>query len=316
MAKTDKSHGDIKFYQQKVIRPEIDLRCPSCSTALNELKVKYESSEINCPNCDYKIIFDGQAWDARLQRDYPTDFSRQWDLWEKGKLGETHLMYGQTLKERFRSLLELLGLSENELNKMKILEIGFGDGRLLQEIQKHSAMAYGIDLVKPLKSSCLRPGSVICGDLFNIPFMPKQFDIVICKGVIACTIDTRNAFYRISEQVATNGMLYLNVYEKNCKKSLILRKIFPGSWRYPESIRLIIANVIGVIRATVKILSKRKSDFELFKIEWGNYKLSTYDVISARWTCIHTKEEIIGWFEEKGFKVRRIGMCNYVGIKR
>lgn len=301
--------------QQKVIRPEIDLRCPSCSTELNELKVKYELSEINCPNCEYKMTFDGQIWDARLQQAYPTDFSRQWVLYEKGRLGETHLMYGQTSKERFHSLLTVLGLSENDLNKMKILEIGFGDGRLLQEIQKYSSMAYGIDMVKPLKSSCLRPGSVICGDLFNIPFVPGQFDIVICKGVIACTIDTRNAFYRISEQVAAKGMLYVNVYEKNCKKSLILRKILPGSWRYPESIRLIIANVIRVIRATVKILSKRKSNFELFKIEWGNYRLSTYDVISPIWTNVHTKEEIIAWFEEKGFKVPRIGMCNYVGIK-
>jgi SAM-dependent methyltransferase len=256
-------------------------------------------------------------YDARLNKEHPNDYSRLWALWEAGRLGDPGLVYGVSPQDTFHQVLRTLELSEDDLKNMKILEIGYGHGRLLQKIQRYSATAYGIDTVKPLASSSFRPGTIICGDLFNIPIMPGQFDLVICKGVIQLTPSPRKAFDCIAEQVAQKGRLFLTVFEKGAKKrSMVLRKLLPGAWRYPEALRLAIAGTLSVPRATLEAVRNKTFDQKTFKRYRGNAKLGIFDVLSPRSVSRHSKEEIMSWFTSHGFTARRTGECHYVGIKR
>ncbi len=255
-------------------------------------------------------------YDARLDKNHPNDFSRLWTLWEQGKLGTTGLVYGVSPQDAFRQMLSALELSEDDLKKMNILEIGYGHGTLLQEIQQYSATAYGIDAVEPPASSSFRPGTIICGDLFNIPFVPGQFDLVICKGVVQHTPDPGKAFTCAAEQVAQKGKLFFTVYEKGEKQSLRLRKLLPASWRYPEQLRLAIAGCLSFPRATLEAFRKNKFETKAFRRYRKNAKLNIFDVLSPRWTSTHRKEEILSWFTSNGFEASRIGECLYVGTKK
>jgi SAM-dependent methyltransferase len=295
----------------------LKLRCPSCMRPYTELPWSGKRPiSLRCPQCGYAMTGEDAFCDARLDKEQTDDFSREWLLWEEGKLGDTGLVYGVGPQDDFRQVLRALELSPDDLRNMKILEIGFGHGRLLQEIQKYSATAYGIDTVVPLSSAVFRPGTIVCGDLFNIPFVPGQFDLVICKGVVQHTPDPRKAFDCIAEQVAQKGKLFFTVYEKGVKHSLRLRKLLPGSWRYPEGLRLAIAGLLSVPRAMLEAIRNKTCDSKTFERYRGNFKLGIFDVLSPRWTSSHGKEEILSWFVAKGFEARRLGECRYVGVKK
>src|ERR1700736_5515619 len=206
---------------QQAIAP-LKMRCPGCGVELGELPAS-QTNDMECPGCAYKIRWDGAFWDACCDQTYPRSFSRQWILWEGGKLGNPNLVYGRDRQYYFREFLEGSSLSEERLKSMKILEVGFGHGRLLRQFQERSPAAYGIDLSRPLKSAQLRPGSAFFGNLLSMPFVPGQFDLVVCRGVIHHTPDPRESFARAAQQVAAHGMLYLGGhYEPAMKLSFLL----------------------------------------------------------------------------------------------
>jgi len=290
----------------------LKMKCPSCGYELGEFPTP-EIHSLRCPKCEYTMTWDSECWDACADKTYPKDFARQWVLWEEGKLGDPNLVYGNDPQYFFRELLEATSLKEQDLRSMRILEIGYGHGRLLQELQKWSPTAYGIDLARPPKSSQLRPGSAIFGNLLAIPFVGGQFDLVICRGVLHHTPDPHQSFLCVADQVADNGILYLaGLYEPG-KRRLYLRTILARSWSYPEPVSLAIASAFGIVKATIqaaKTLSLKK-----FNHTYGEYKLAYFDLLAPRWQSTHSKEQITGWCESKGFAVRRIAYGDYVAKK-
>lgn len=292
----------------------LQMKCPSCGFELGDFPTP-ENVSVECPQCRYRIFWDGACWDACVDKSYPRDFARQWVLWEQGKLGNPNLVYGNDPKKYFGAFLKQVSLTEDDLASKRILEIGFGHGRLLQQLQRCCPTAYGIDLSRPLASAHLRPGSAIFGNLFNIPFVPQQFSLVICRGVIQVTPDPAKAFACLAEQVADGGMLYVaGLYEPG-KGNLMIRNILPRVWSYPEPIRVGLAKVTSFFRAAVECLRKRTMSLDAFKTHYEHYKLDMFDVISPRWTSIHEETEVLAWFESHGFLAHKVSYGNYVGVK-
>jgi SAM-dependent methyltransferase len=217
------------------------------------------------------------------------------------------------VEEDFAGLLELLGLSTADLARLKVLEIGFGHGRILREIQKHCPHAYGVDLARPLASATLRPRSVVLGSLFRLPFVPGQFDLVICRGVIHHTPDVRLAFTRVAEQVAPGGRLYLYIYEQDVPRSLLLRRLIPFSWLLPEPLRLILSKTLGAAWAGFRTATVRPFDPGRYPSHRGATTLGVFDILSPRWTTRHAPEEVLSWFQEESLVGRRVSACNYLG---
>jgi SAM-dependent methyltransferase len=301
-----------QMLEEKVAVPK--MRCPSCGYELGYIPESQQTA-INCAQCHYQITRDGDCWDACVDKTYPRDFARQWLLWEAGKLGNPNLVYGHDPKDYFRTLLKVTSLTPEQLGSMKILEIGFGHGRVLRELQRCSQTAYGLDLSKPLPSAQLRPGSTIFGNLLDNPFIPGQFDLVICRGVIHCTPDPEKSFDRVAEQVAGGGLLYLaGLYEPG-KGNLVLRKLLPKSSSYPESVLLAFASVFGLVRSVVEAVRTGKIGIEAIKRFYGHYKLDVFDVMAPQWTSVHTEAEVSAWFRKRGFSVRKVDYGNYLGVK-
>jgi SAM-dependent methyltransferase len=271
---------------------------------------------MQCSRCAYTMAWAGDCWDACVDRAYPRNFARQWVLWEEGKLGNPNLVYGNDPKRYFRELLKATSLREEDLKSMRILEIGFGHGRLLHQLQECSPAAYGIDLARPLASAQLRPGSAFFGNLLDMPFVPGQFDLVVCRGVLHHTPAPAKSFASVAEQLADNGVLYLGGhYEPMMKLSFLLRRVLPWSWRYPEFVRLGLAKILSLIRSTMEAFRKRTFSAAEFKRSYAHYKLEMFDIMAPRWASEHPEDEVKAWFTSQGMQVQRLGPGEYVGIK-
>jgi SAM-dependent methyltransferase len=292
----------------------LKLKCPSCHAEMGDFPAPLDA-HLQCPQCEYNIVWIGDCWDACIDKSYRRDFARQWVLWEAGKLGDPKLVYGADPKRFYNELLQQCNLTEEQLKTMQILEVGFGHGRTLHQVQQFCPTAYGLDLAKPLKSAELRPGSAIFGNLFNIPFMPQQFDLVVCRGVAHVTPDAHKAFDCLADQVKPDGRLFFaGLYEPG-RGRLTLRKIFPYVWNYPESVRLGIASVCGVLRAGLECIRKRNLTPKNFIYQYDRFKIDIFDTIAPEWTVTLTENDVIPWFEAKGFQARKVDYGGYFGIK-
>jgi len=251
-----------------------------------------------------------------VDKAYPRSFARQWVLWEQGKLGDPNLVYGNEPKKYLRELLDGTSLSEADLQRMKILEVGYGHGRTLQQLQRLCPNAYGLDLARPPKSSQLRAGTAIFGNLLNMPFTPGQFDLVICRGVVHHTPNPSQSFACLAAQVAGGGKLFFGGhYEPGLKASLQLRNLLPGSWLYPEPVLLGLASVFSVVRSAMESVKNRTMSFKAFRRSYAHYKLDIFDVMTPRWSSLHGEAEVTGWFKAQGFQVKRLAPGEYIGVK-
>lgn len=293
----------------------LELRCPSCGVGIGALPAS-PSGPVPCDQCGYSIVPDSEHWDACVDKSYPRDFARQWVLWEAGKLGDPTLVYGEDPEDYFEEFLAHTSLRPEQLASKKVLEVGFGHGRLLRQIQEWCPAAYGIDLAKPLRSANLRPGSAVFGSLLSIPFVPGQFDLVICRGVVQCTPDPEASFGRVAEQVAANGMFYLaGCYEPGTRGMLMMRNVLPWSWRYPDRLLLGVTRVLTGLRSVLEGIRQRDMGWESLRRYHDRRQLEIFDVLAPRWSCRLGEETIVPWFVSRGFQVRKVGDGSYVGIR-
>jgi SAM-dependent methyltransferase len=175
-----------------------------------------------------------------------------------------------------------------------------------------------VDLAKPPRSARLRPGSAIFGNLLDMPSMPGQFDLVICRGVVHHTPDPQKAFACVADRVANMRLLYLAGFYRPGQGNLALRKIFPWSWRYPESLRLNLRRLLSVPRAGMEAVRTRTIGFRAFRRFYARYRLDIVDIMSLRWLSLHGTDEVPGWFTARGFQVRKVDSANfgdYVGVR-
>ncbi len=272
---------------------------------------------MRCTQCSYAITWSGHYWDAFADKAYPREFVRQWFLWEEGKLGDPELIYEHPPQVWFDEMLKDTLLTPEDLRSMNILEVGIGHGRVLGQVQKFSPAAYGVDFAKPPRFANLRPGSIFFANLPSIPFAPGQFDLVICRSVLQFTADAQQSFAYLAEQVRDGGTLYVaEIYEPGRKKSLLLRKLFPGSASYPELVRLGLAHLLGAARATVEAVLQGKLDRRSWKRAYGIYNLNVFDILSPRWTSVHSSDEVRSWFSSRGFSCYRRNPGSYTGVKQ
>lgn len=290
------------------------LGCPSCGCKLGDFP-PLQNHSFRCPQCGFEVAYREGYWDACVDTSYPRDFARQWILWESGRLGDPNLVYGTEPDTVFESLLRFMSLTREDLRSMRILEVGYGHGRLLRELQQYSNSAFGIDLLRPLKSAGLQPGSTIFGNLFAVPFRPRQFNLVIARGVVQCTPDPRAALKCLAEQLAPDGILCIaGMYEKGHNASLIFRKLLPMSWRYPEWLRLSLAGGLGLMRSLLECLRERSFSVTSLRRHCAGYKLDMFDFISPRWSSKHSATEVLEWFAAAGLSGRRVFPGVFIGV--
>ena len=162
----------------------------------------------------------------------------------------------------------------------KILDIGCGNGWVIEQYARHGAFCYGIDLTekainlsyKRLSTSGLQ-ANLLVGDAQELPYPSEYFDLVSSMGVLHHVPNTVRALSEIHRVLKPEGHTLLMFYHKN---SLRYRLLFPcRKIRRGVSMQLLINEFDGPENPLGKVFSRREvktimpgfRDF-IFRVDW------------------------------------------------
>ena len=186
---------------------EIPYICPHDSSVLTEC----ESTLVCVQGCHYNII---KAVPRFVSNDnYSAAFGDQWKRYRKTQLDSYS---GSPISEvRLRRCLgEDLWCS---LEGKHVLEAGCGAGRFTEVLLREGAVVSSVDLSDAVDANHENFGQnvrhrIAQADIMTLPFRPKQFDIVICLGVIQHTPDSGRTIEALYNQVKPGGSLIIDHY--------------------------------------------------------------------------------------------------------
>ena len=290
--------------------------CPACEVSSSTLSEKIKD-KLFCKVCgaEYRFI-DGIA---RLtpENNYAESFGFQWNIFRKTQLDSSVLK--PISEER---LLECTNWSGDLLGH-DILEAGSGAGRFTEVLVKTKANLYSFDFSNAVEANYLnnRENSnltIFQGDIYNIPFLDKSFDHVLCLGVLQHTPDPKKSFFSLSEKVKEGGYLYIDIYTKSLLHSLQWKYLLrPLTKRLPKEFLFSVVNfIVPILIPPTQILKyffgrfgARLSPIQEFsELDLGkenNKKwaiLDTFDMYSPEHDHPKTKKEVISWFEELNYQ--------------
>jgi 2-polyprenyl-3-methyl-5-hydroxy-6-metoxy-1,4-benzoquinol methylase len=155
------------------------------------------------------------------ERNYAEAFGAQWHHYRTTQLDS----YTKTSlsKDRLRRCLgeDLWRKLEQPGNRLEILEAGCGAGRFSEVIMQLP----GASLTSTDLSSAVEPNQVNCPqtdrhriiqcDIGQFPFQPRQYDIVLCLGVVQHTQNSEATIANLYEQVKPGGWLVIDHYARS-----------------------------------------------------------------------------------------------------
>ena len=261
---------------------------------------------------------------------YAKNFGDQWTRFPKLQLDSFN---GTNISEdRF---LGASGFVPKDLIGKIVLDVGCGTGRFAEIALKYGAIVVGLDysVAARVASQNLKEYEnfiAIQGNIFNLPFKPKSFDLVYCLGVLQHTPDVEKSFKMLVPMVKNSGDLVVDYYWKRFRTII--------GWKYV--IRLItsrldeksvltilkivhpilypLADMLARIPKLGKMLSRLipvvnyRLDYthisdDLLK-EWSF--LDTYDMLAPKYDKPQTIKTITKWAKDanvKNIKVEQVG---------
>ncbi|TNF54425.1 methyltransferase domain-containing protein [bacterium] len=277
---------------------------------------------------------------ARMQKNTQESFGYQWLRYDVNDDRED--------REIFLSDSQL---SENELRGKVILDAGCGMGRYTRVAGQMGGEIIGIDLSwsilkahqKTVDNPCVH---IIQGDLLNLPFRKKQFDVIYSLGVLHHTPDPRKAFTNLSSCLKEKGIMSIWVYGTAGKFRNFKTNPLRGERRKYVSnnitkwIHWFIVGVREFLSNTLRLLTTRMYLPFLYLLCYplaalgkvpflkyftasvhNNWKVrlqENFDWFSPQYQSHHTKEEVAGWFDEvklNTVSVLEHGFIPKVGLK-
>lgn len=171
----------------------------------------------------------------------------------------------------------------------RILDLGCGNGRLIELFKEKNIEYIGIDnsekLINIAKEKCATFKNVnfkfIVADVLNLPFEDNYFDKIFSVAVLHHIPSEEYRLQSLKEVkrvLKNNGILVLSVW---------------NLWRRTKTLKLLIKDTI------LKILGKSKLDFKDIFVPWQNKIL--------RYLHCFTKKELINLIKKAGFKIKKFG---------
>lgn len=173
-----------------------------------------------------------------IDRDtYADNFGSQWKKFPRTQLDS----YTGVPLSRDR-LIRCLG---NELFRSlagkHVLEAGCGAGRFTEVLLAEGALVTSVDLSDAVDANAVNfpPGQnhqIMQADILKLPFHPRQFDLVICLGVLQHTPNPEETMARLYDQVRPGGWLVIDHYAWTDRGRWTSLKPFYRAWlkRQPE----------------------------------------------------------------------------------
>jgi ubiquinone/menaquinone biosynthesis C-methylase UbiE len=147
-------------------------------------------------------------------------FSSIKNYWENmyNEDGGNKLFRSVEVLQRRQSVLGFLD-EFSQGKKLSVLDVGCGVGSILELVLERGHAAYGLDItVDMVKRACevsekyCSDGSLLlAGDVHDLPFSDKSFDVVLCIGVLQFLPGDRAVLQEINRVVKTGGIAIVSV---------------------------------------------------------------------------------------------------------
>ncbi|MEK7557898.1 MAG: class I SAM-dependent methyltransferase [Patescibacteria group bacterium] len=188
---------------------------------------------------------------------------------------------------------ELIKLTELINNNDKILDVGCGNGRLLEAFKNKKISYTGVDnserlieLAKQNQELGIRNQEFLVGDILELNKLPeKDFDYVFCLAVLPHLPgnDLRlTALKQLKNKIKQQGKIILTAWNMWSQKKF--RKLL---WKF----------------VLLKLINKNKLDFGDILFDWKN---SAGQAISQRYYHAFTKQELKRLFKKAGLKIEKL----------
>ena len=277
---------------------------------------------------------------TRIQRNTRKSFGYEW------------LRYDVNIEDEDREVfLRDSQIPEENLGGKVILDAGCGMGRYTRLAGKMGGEIVGIDLSQSvLKAYEITQGNpfvhIIQGDILQLPFRKKQFDIIYSMGVLHHTPDAKQSFLNLTKCLKEKGIITIWVYgtagrfndfksnpirenrqgyiKSNLAKLMYWFIVYSREMMF-ETVRLITTRMYipllyilcYPLAAIGKIPLLKYLTASVHK-NWRVRLQENFDWFSPQYQSHHTKEEVLGWFNEGNlddFSMLRHGFIPKVGIR-
>jgi 2-polyprenyl-3-methyl-5-hydroxy-6-metoxy-1,4-benzoquinol methylase len=145
-------------------------------------------------------------------QDYAAHFGSQWKRYRRTQLDSATgtTITADRLKRSF-------GEHWSAIRGSQILECGCGAGRFTEVMLAQGGLVTSVDLSEAIEvnAELFPPGDahrVAQADIRALPFAPRQFDFVVCLGVIQHTPNPEQTIAALFEQVRPGGWLIIDHY--------------------------------------------------------------------------------------------------------
>lgn len=181
--------------------------CPTHRSAL-----ALEGSTLVCAHSEQFPVIGGIPRFVPAEN-YAVAFGLQWKRFRKTQLDS---YTGTTISiDRARRCIgeELWGT----LKGKRVLECGCGAGRFTEVLLGRGACVTSVDLSSAVEANQdnfpqNESHRIAQADILCLPFAPRQFDVVLCLGVIQHTPDPERTIAALYEQVTPGGTLVIDHY--------------------------------------------------------------------------------------------------------
>lgn len=135
------------------------------------------------------------------------------------------------------------GLAPADFAGKTVLEVGCGAGRFTEVLLRFGANVVAVDYSAAVHANrrthqtAASDGSAVFArtDVFELPFRPGSFDIVLCYGVLQHTGNAGVALARVWEMVAPGGILLVDRYRMSPRNQNLLKYLLRPATKRMDS---------------------------------------------------------------------------------
>lgn len=214
--------------------------------------------EVNrCKSCGFVYL---SSWEQSLEQS-----DRLYDYYGRLSEGDLKRRHSPENHARQQKLLQRLAVYTRG---RKLLDVGCGDGQLLQTATDEGWEAVGIDLSEGAVRLCDRRGlSAFHTDFFDSSLDARRFDVVVMSELIEHVPCPQRFLRRAEELLEDDGVLYLTTPNFGS----LARRMLAENWSviHPEH--------IGYFeRPTLRKMVSEETRFREIRIEANNIAPSTF----------------------------------------
>ncbi len=274
---------------------------------LMKAKIDYLEYQVSNLSSLVRLMIDDLKMENPYSRQTRDSFNFQW-----GNIPESrHLLSNEQFRrEAPDNICLFTGLDRNWFAGKRVIDIGCGAGRYSWAMAKLGAEVTSADQsdkgLQEVQNACSEFPSHKTMKINLLEELPKelgQYDLVWSFGVLHHTGNTFGAFKKIVPLVKDGGYLFLMIYGE--PRYDILTEYEEVNeyefWRH-KTRNMSMNETLEAIKTGMR--NKQ------FRINGEEYVHGYFDAISPKINDLHRPEEIIGWFQQYGFKDIKIPLAS------